>query len=113
MNYLFEFVEDGIIINHHFEPHKRGRNWVSKISGKNSVSFERESIKFRGNKVSTEGFAIGDALELGGDYISGGGVRHPDRGYYLITGITDQGVEVEIYSSIATLLKAKNKKKED
>jgi len=104
----FNYIEDEIIDSPHYESHYRGRNWACKISGKNSVNFKRENLQRRGASVSVENVIIGDALEFGGDYISGGGSRTPDRGYYLVKEVLTDGIICESYETIAKLLKAKN-----
>lgn len=105
--YTFEYIESGLISNVHYEKHKRGRNWVSKIVGKNSVQFERTNIGARGGKFClVDAIACGDVIEMGGDYISGGGVRTPDRGYYLVLAITEKGVECGDFPTMAKALKA-------
>jgi hypothetical protein len=108
--YEFEFVEPGLIENPHYQSHKRGKNWASVISGKNSVQFKRENLRQSFKLVVADSLKIGDALELGGDYITSGGNREPDRGYYLITEITDTCIKAETFTSIAELLKAKNER---
>lgn len=105
---FFPYIEEGIIVNPHFESHKRGRNWVCKIKGKNSVEFTRENITFKGRKIIANQIKIGDAIEMGGDYISSSGNRKPDRGYYYIDEITNEGIKAFVFESIAKLLKTKN-----
>ncbi len=105
----FKYIEEGLIENPHYESHKRGRNWASKITGKNSVEFQRENLRQIQNKISISNIQVGDAIELGGDYISSGGNRRPDRGYYLILEINSDSIIAKPFPSIATLLKEKNK----
>jgi len=104
--YEFKFVEAGLIENVHYETHKRGKNWVAVIEGKNSVNFQRDFIgrQFAG----TEKLAVGTAFEMAGDYVSGGGIKRTNRGYYLVKEVLEDKIVVEEYSSVAELLKAKN-----
>lgn len=106
---VLNFVENGVVENPVYDGHKRAKNWACLISGKNSVSFERHFLKQNDCLVEVSNIEVGDAIEFGGDYISCGGNRSSDRRYYLVKEIKEEGIIYEEYTSIATLLKAKNK----
>ena len=61
----------------------------------------------KGSAIDTSSFKEGRAVEFGGDYISGGGVRHPNREYYVIESIREDGIEAEEYPTIAQAMKAR------
>jgi hypothetical protein len=99
-------VEGEAIENPIFEGHKRGRNWVAVLTGKNAANMERRFLKSHGSTVDLTGVSIGSALEVGGDYISARGIRYPDRRYWRVTDLDEATMAVEVYASAAKLLKA-------
>lgn len=99
-------VEGESIENPIFEGHRRGKNWVAVLTGKNAANMERRFLKSHGATVDLTGVGVGSALEVGGDYISARGIRYPDRRYWRVTDLDETTMAVEVYASAAKLLKA-------
>lgn len=108
----FEFVEDGIIENPVYDSHKRAKNWAAVLEGRNSVNLELIFLKTRGKKVDATSLQVGQAIEFGGDYISGGGRRHPDRVQYVIEDISEKHIVMKQYPTRAQAMKHRFKREE-
>lgn len=106
--YTCEYVEDKIIESPYYCNHKRSKNWVAKIEGKNSLSFTRDFLRMRNYKFSIEELKVGDALELGAEYYNCRGKSDYDRRYVTVKEISEDSVIFEIHSSLAKALKASN-----
>lgn len=99
-------VEGEAVENPIFERHKRGKNWAAILTGKNAANMERSFLKTRGPTIDLTGVGAGTALEIGGDYISSGGIRYPDRRYWRVVKLDETSMVVEVYASASKLLKA-------
>ena len=104
---IFKFTEPGIIESPVYDPHKRAKNWCAILNGENSVKCIRIFVKMRGSKIDCSLFKEGMAIEIGGDYISGGGVRHPDRRFYTVKSISGESIETEQHNTLAAAMKAR------
>lgn len=102
---LLQFVENGIVINPVYESHKRGKNWLGVLGGKNSVDMQMIFQRIRGKNCSTEGLKPGMAIEFGGDYISSAGNRTPYRRIYVIQSINETGLTCIVYPTRAKAMK--------
>jgi len=98
-------IEGASVENPAYVSHKRGRNWAAILRGPNAAKMEREYLSQRGAIVDLGSLKRGDALELGGDYITSGGNRHPDRRYYAVHARTETELLVELCSSAAQAIR--------
>lgn len=89
-----------------FCSHRRGRNWAAIVSGKNAANAERFFLKARGPIIDLSPVAVGCVVEFGGDYISSGGTRRPNRCWWLIVDISDEAISVEPFQSLAAAIRA-------
>lgn len=103
---LTRVLDGRSISNPAYESHKRGRNWAAVVSGKNAANFERRFLSTRGETVDLEPVRAGDVLEFGGDYITGGGRRVPDRRWFHVHQIDDELIKFVRYPTMAKALKA-------
>ena len=103
----FEFIEESVIESPVYESHKRGKNWFAVLEGKNSVDMSMSFQKMRGKLCSCVNLKPGMAVEFGGDYISTGGYRQPDRKIYVIESIDEKGVHCTPYETRAKAMKAR------
>ena len=102
-----DFELDGRSIeNPVFCSHRRGRNWAAVVSGKNAANAQRNFLKAVGRTVDLSQVAVGDVVEFGGDYISSGGIRRPNRCWWLIVKISDEVVSVDPFESLAAAMRA-------
>jgi hypothetical protein len=99
-------IEHGAIETTIHESHKRGRNWAAVLVGPNAARMERQFMRRRGRVIDVSDLKVGDAFEVGGDYISSGGNRSPNRAYYVITEMADDHMVVETYDTAAQAIKA-------
>jgi hypothetical protein len=99
-------VRDDAIETPIYETHKRGRNWVAILRGKNAANLERDFLPMVGGTVVVSRVALGSALEFGADYISSGGIRHPCREYYVVVGGEAYELIVEQYDTAAKAIRA-------
>ena len=88
-----------------YESHSRGTNFAAVI-GKDPTSpggLSREFLpKAHGEYAyMVSGLKPGDALEIAGDYTSGGGKRTRSRWYGIVTKITGDLLELQEYSTHA------------
>lgn len=99
------FCEPSALRHYKYEGHKRGRNWASILRGKNSVAVEFESMPMKSRVFDCSALKIGDAFEIGGDYISGGGNRTPDRAFFVVLKILEDGILVKEFATRAQAMK--------
>ncbi len=83
---LFIRIEDGALTSAPvWENHKRGKNWLAIIASDPSSpgGLKRDfAVKAKGDSFYLEPtWIVGDAIEFGGDYYSGGGSKRADRWY--------------------------------
>lgn len=64
-----------------FESHKRGRNWLALLKGKNAANMDRDFLKLSGRLVDYQSIEVGDPFEVGADYYTGSGNPHRCRHY--------------------------------
>ena len=96
-------IEDGTIVNHIYNDHKRAKNWVATVeSDKSQPGGLKRTFLDRGPgyRVLPRGLEAGMWLEFAGDYYSAGGSRSAKREYHKIVSITPaeivtEAVEVE------------------
>ncbi|MBN9054543.1 MAG: hypothetical protein J0H80_12375 [Rhizobiales bacterium] len=86
--------------------HRRGRNWAAIMRGRNAANCERAFLKAVGEVVDLEPVQPGDVLEFGGDYVTGGGRRHPDRRWWHVQDITDDTMTYEPHETLAKALRS-------
>lgn len=86
--------------------HRRGRNWAAIMRGKNAANCERTFLRAVGEVVDLEAVQAGDVLELGGDYVTGGGRRHPDRRWWHVQDITHDTMTYEPHETLAKALRS-------
>lgn len=101
----FEYIETDAITTPIYETHKRGKNWLAILNGKNSVHVEMDFLRMSYRTVDTSDLKIGDAIEVGADYISGGGIRNPCRKWYVVKNIDSTGIECIPCTSRADAMK--------
>ncbi|MBZ9798733.1 hypothetical protein [Mesorhizobium sp. ES1-4] len=89
-----------------FCSHRRGRNWVAKLTGKNAANMSKSFLKSRGETVDVESVGIADVLEIAGDYTTSGGRFDPNRIYWRVVEKTDDEMTVEVHASAAKALKS-------
>ena len=89
-----------------FCSHKRGRNWVAVLTGKNAANMSKRFLKSRGETVDVESVRIGDVLEVAGDYTTSGGRFDPNRRYWRVTAKSEDEMSVEVHPSAAKAIKA-------
>lgn len=83
-------TSDGVVDQNHFgihEAHSRGRNWIAVITPNRAKpgGLEREWLdRVRSTFYSTSGVTAGDFIEVGADYMTGAGRRHPNRSYFRV-----------------------------
>lgn len=99
-------LDGGSFENPAYVHHKRGKNWAAILTGKNAANMQRQFLKSHGATVDIDGLPVGTVLEVGGDYITSGGNRQPDRRYWRIIELTDEQMTVENHPSAAKALKA-------
>lgn len=99
-------IEHGAIETSIHESHKRGRNWAAVLVGPNAARMDRQFLRRRGCVIDVSDLKVGDAFEIGGDYISSGGNRRPNRAYYVITEMADDHMVTETYDTAAQAIKA-------
>lgn len=81
-----------------WEDHKRGKNWAAVIALSPTApgGLERKFLpRAHGDYyyVITD-LRVGDPVEFGADYYTGGGNREPHRWYGVVTEITPEYVEI-------------------
>lgn len=102
---------DGRSINNPvFCAHKRGRNWAAIVTGKNAANCERRFLRTSGRIVDLAAVSSGDVVEIGGDYVTASGRRHPDREFWLIHEIDDDHLTYELHESLAKAIRAARQK---
>ncbi|MQM39680.1 hypothetical protein KBTX_03711 [wastewater metagenome] len=92
------------------EPHRRGHNWAAVLLGPNAARMDRRSIRGRWRRgeryIDAADVAIGDAIEVGADYISTGGIRYGRRRYYVVADRTDAHIVLRPYRTAAQAIRA-------
>ena len=99
-------IEDGTIEHLNYESHRRGTNWVAKVSRNQTKpnGLEREFLKLIRSgqravvvdeKTGQLLLESGDYLEFGGDYYTAGGRRKASRRYYRVLRIEGGEIELE------------------
>lgn len=110
--YNFEIEQgymQGVIIH---QPHERGRNWCATIAkdpnGPSGLSRNFHKLgKGSENGYSSENICLGDALEWGADYYTGGGSKKPHRKYTLVTELTSEKIVMTEFATAARAIKAR------
>lgn len=92
-----------------YERHRRGRNWLAKIELDPSSpgGLQREFMKLgKGSYYyNVSDLEVGDPVEFGADYYSGGGRRSPERLYGVVTGKGSNWIEFEFVSNAKEAIK--------
>jgi hypothetical protein len=107
-------IENGALVEVPiFEEHKRGRNWMAKISfdPRSPAGLSREFIKRARGKYYyiVEGLNAGDAVEFGADYNTTSGNRHTNRVYAAVVSITSTELVLELFSTPDEAIEAAKK----
>jgi len=89
-----------------FCSHTRGKNWAAIIRGKNAANAKREFLRKCGKIVDLGPVTPGHVLEFGGDYITSGGYRHPNRRWLLVKEINDDFITYEQHDTLAKALRS-------
>jgi hypothetical protein len=105
-------IEEGAMLSSPcYETHSRGKNWLAKIHkdpaspGGLGRTFQQ---KARGAYYYfVTGLNIGDVVEFGADYYTGGGSKRSNRFYGIVRSLSDTKIEIEEFSSSAEAFKAK------
>lgn len=93
-------VEDGAMVEAPvYEAHKRGKNWMATITADPAApgGLARTFVKTgRGRYYYiVDASLVGKAVEIAGDYISGGGNRSRNRWYGVVRSVTDSAISIE------------------
>ena len=92
-----------------FETHKRGKNWCAIIQ-RDPTAPAGLARKFceigKGEFYYKVEFKVGDTLEFGADYYTGGGSKAPKRFYCVVVAVSEEEVEVIEYPTAIQALKA-------
>lgn len=104
-------IDGDAIENPIFESHKRGKNWVAILTGKNAASMERHFLANKGRVVDVSKLSVtgGDVLEIAGDYTSTRGNKSRNRVCGVVVERTDEQMILDTYSSDAKALSAANR----
>ncbi|GGE00410.1 hypothetical protein GCM10011390_19020 [Aureimonas endophytica] len=89
-----------------FETHKRGNNWTAVLTGKNAANMSREFRRYQNRHFDYSSLSVGDALEVGADYVTSGGNRKPCRYYVLAVHIDDDRFGFVLFDTAAQVMKA-------
>ncbi|WP_139813061.1 hypothetical protein [Ensifer aridi] len=89
--------------------HRRGRNWIAILSGKNAANVERQFLKSRGKTVDLTGVTLNSVLEIAADYTTSTGRRDPHRLYQRVVSLSETELAVECHPSMAEAMKAAHK----
>lgn len=100
--------EDGTVAAPWWRGHKRGKNWLAIIRGKNAAHMSRDFLACDrvDRSYAVAGICVGDALECGSDYISCSGIRYRDRDYFTVVGLSETEAVVERYPTAAQAIRA-------
>lgn len=99
-------ITDGHFDAPEYCAHHRGRNWVAIISGLATRPERKFLVHGRGAAYALGDLAMGDAVEVGADYISSGGIRYGDRCYYVVRAIQEETLVLEGYRTPGKALRA-------
>ncbi|MDD3934466.1 MAG: hypothetical protein PHP55_11450 [Methanoculleus sp.] len=104
-------IEDGAMVEVPvYETHSRGKNWMATIEADPSApgGLAREFVKTgRGRYYYiVDASLVGKAVEIAGDYISGGGNRSHRRWYGVVRGVTDSEITIEQFETPSLAIKA-------
>jgi hypothetical protein len=110
-------IENGALVEVPiFEEHKRGKNWMAKISfdPRSPAGLSREfMVRARGKYFyMVEGLKVGDAIEFGADYYTTSRKRHTNRVYAAVVALTSTELTLELYSTSSEAIEAAKKIKE-
>jgi hypothetical protein len=86
--------------------HKRGRNWVAKLTGKNAANMAKSFLESRGETVDVESVKVGDVLEVAGDYVTSSGRLDPNRHYWRVVEKSEDEMLVGAHPTAAKTLKS-------
>lgn len=104
-------IEDGAMVEAPvYEAHRRGKNWMATIEADPAApgGLAREFVKTgRGRYYYiVDASLVGKAIEIAGDYISGGGNRSRKRWYGVVRSVTDSEITIEQYETSAEAIRA-------
>lgn len=104
-------IEDGAMVEVPvYETHSRGKNWMATIEADPSApgGLAREFVKTgRGRYYYiVDASLVGKAVEIAGDYISGGGNRSHRRWYGVVRSVTDSEITIEQFETPSLAIKA-------
>lgn len=110
-------IENGALVEVPiFEEHKRGRNWMAKISfdPRSPAGLSREFMERARGKYfyMVEGLKVGDAIEFGADYWTSSGHRNTNRVYAAVVSITSTELVLELFSTPDEAIEAAKKIRE-
>lgn len=110
-------IENGALVEVPiFEEHKRGRNWMAKISfdPRSPAGLSREFMKQARGKYfyMIDGLEIGDAIEFGADYWTSSRRRNTNRVYAAVVSITSTELVLELFSTPDEAIEAAKKIRE-
>ncbi len=103
---VLRIVNRGLIDVLAWQAHHRGRNWVAFVEVEPSLpgGIKRTFFPRAAGKVAKvvipERLAVGDVLEFGGDYVSYGARRSPNRVYAVVLAISATEMIVKPYEEI-------------
>lgn len=94
-------IEDGALTEVPlYRSHKRAKNWLAIISIDPSSpgGIGRDFVKraYGHYYYMVDELKVGNAVEFGGDYYSGGGAKYPKRCYGIITALSDSQLTLEM-----------------
>lgn len=88
-----------------YEPHKRGRNWVALLTGKNAANMERHFLRYQNRMWDYSDFTFGDVLEFGADYYTCSGTPNRDRTYIVVLEASDDRLVFKLEDTAAKAMK--------
>ncbi|WP_342163132.1 hypothetical protein [Methylobacterium sp. SD21] len=99
-------VDGGAISTPSYETHRRGKNWIARLTGPNAARMDREFLDMRGRIVDLGDVQRGDALEVGSDYYNSRGAKRPDRDYYVVISRSETELVLQPHATAAQVIKA-------
>ena len=99
-------IDGGAISTPAYEAHRRGKNWVARLTGPNAARMEREFLDMRGRIVDLGDVQRGDCLEVGADYYNARGAKRPYREYYVVLSRSESEPVLEGHDTAAQVIKA-------
>ncbi|EHP77558.1 hypothetical protein [Methylorubrum extorquens] len=99
-------IDGGAITTPSYESHRRGKNWIARLTGPNAAKMEREFLDMRRRIVDLGDVQRGDAIEVGLDYYNARGAKRPDRDYYVVLSRSETELALEEHATAAQVIKA-------